>query len=126
MAAASPRHTMCGCGLDVRSNEGEHQSAAGLVCRNDVRHLVPAVHRRAGLYREATPRPAVPRRREGTTAGTRGTAARRSLQLRRIRAKVKFTDNFHVCSTHDARGTRIGDLPALISTPGHTLTHVLY
>jgi len=52
------------------SDEGGFEGATRLVRRHDVRHLVLAVHRRARLHREAATRPAVPGRREGTTAWT--------------------------------------------------------
>jgi len=76
----------------VRSDKGVAEGAAGLVRRHDVRHLVPVVHRGARLHREAAPRPAVPGRREGTSARTRQRAARRPRQLRRIRTKVVRAD----------------------------------
>jgi len=72
----------------VDSDEGSAQGAARLVRWNDVRHLIPALHRRPRLHREEAPRSAVSGRREGTPARTRRSTARRAQQLRRIRPQV--------------------------------------
>jgi len=57
---------MCGLCRDERGTEG----TARLVRRYDVRHLIPTVHRRSGLYREAASWSAVSSGREGTPAWT--------------------------------------------------------